>query len=82
MKWKVKWKITFGGRQLTKGVSKIPGATATNRIPSSAKSRAKGSVILAIAPFDAEYADCNKTTDNNQWIMFQRVKSWKIKEKI
>lgn len=38
------------------GVEKMPGAIAMNRIPCLANSKARGLVILEIAPFDAEYA--------------------------
>ena len=38
----------------TIGVSKVPGAIDTARIPWRARSRARGSVIAATAPFDAE----------------------------
>lgn len=38
------------------GVEKRPGAIAMNRIPCFANSKARGLVILEIAPFDAEYA--------------------------
>lgn len=35
-------------------VSKMPGAIVMTRIPIGARSRAIGSVMLAIAPLDAE----------------------------
>src|SRR6266446_4880665 len=45
---------TGSGRVARSGVSKMPGAIVTTRIPSSARSRATGSVMPTMPPFEAE----------------------------
>ena len=52
----VQVKRTCGVMPAIIGVSKMPGAMVITRIPKRASSRAAGSVRLAMAPLDAEYA--------------------------
>jgi hypothetical protein len=47
-----------GARIASIGVSNVPGAMVTTRIPNFASSRATGNVMPTTPAFDAEYAAC------------------------